>query len=172
MNGKVAFTVATLAAVCGMSQAIFTLGTGATAGTIALTTTTASGGTALTAAGALGLAGLAVVKLGALALLASRRGKRSAGLDNEDSLFAIAAQVEPAACYRRLICELATGKMPKSDNDVLLSLFNDETPIQSLKFEFATAAKVGKLVKDIETCEVRYSCPVSGKVMNDALLAQ
>ena len=164
MNAKVSLAVLALAAMCGMSQAIF----GTTAGTIALTTTTASGGTALTAAGALGLAGLAILKIGAIGLLASRRGKRATF--DEDSVFAVAAQVEPAACYRRLICELATGKLGKSDNDVLLNLFNgDDEPVQSLKFEFSTAAKVGRVVKDIKSCEIRYSCPFSGKAMNDAL---
>ncbi len=167
MNAKVAFSVAALAAVCGISQAIFTGGSTITAGSVALV----SGGS-LTTGGALALAGLAVLKLGALAAFAaSRRGKRAA-LDNEDSVFAIAAQLEPAQCYRRLICELATGKLPRSENDVLLNLFQGETAIQDVKFEFSTAAKVGKLVKDITACEVRYSCPVSGQEMNKALAGQ
>ncbi len=170
MNAKVALSVAALAAVCGLSQGIFT-GTGGTAtlGSVALV----SGGS-LTTAGALALGGLALLKVGAIAAIAlsrggKRRGKREA-FDNEDSVFAIAAQLEPAACYRRLICELASGKLPKSENDVILNLFQQDAAVQDVKFEFATAAKVGKLVKDIEACEIRYSCPVSGKDMNDALL--
>ncbi len=164
---KFVLAFAALACFMGMTQAIFTGGATITAGSTALV----AGGT-LTTGGALALGGLALLKVGAIAAiaLASRgrgRGKRS--LDNEDSVFAIAAQLEPAQCYRRLICDLATGKMDKSENDVILSLFNDETPIENVKFEFATAAKVGKLLKDVEACEVRYSCPVSGQDMSDAL---
>lgn len=166
MNAKVALSVAALAAVCGVSQAVFT-GSTVTAGSVALL----SGGSLTTAGAAVALGGLAILKLGALAVFAASRrgrGKRSA-LDNEDTVFAIAAQLEPAQCYRRLICDLATGKLPKSDNDLILNLFQQEPRIQDVKFEFATAAKIGKLVKDITACEVRYSCPVSGQEMNEAL---
>merc|ERR1712066_466832 len=97
------------------------------------------------------------------ALLASRsrgghrRGRRETVEDNEvESAFAILAGSEPAQCYRRLICDLAAGAIP--DNEKILTLFTEAV---SPKFEYATAAKVGKLVKNANICELRYSCPLN-----------
>ena len=93
----------------------------------------------------------------------SYRGKRST-VDNNALEFAAIAQIEPEQCYRRLICDLATGQMPPSENDVILSLFDDPATfdVTSPAFEFAVAAEVGRHVKDISMCELRYSCPVTG----------
>ena len=66
---------------------------------------------------------------------------------------------EPAQCYRRLICDMAAGAIPDSDN--ILSLFNEDTEVISPKFEYTTAAKVGKIVKNSGVCELRYSCPLN-----------
>jgi len=87
-------------------------------------------------------------------LLHQSRGKRSA-----DETFDILARQENAQCYHRLICDLAAGALP--DNDNLLSLFDEEVSVVSAKFDFVTAAKVGKLVKRAQTCEIRYSCPLT-----------
>ena len=84
--------------------------------------------------------------------------KRSAENDN-DAAFAVLNNAEPAQCYRRLICDLASGAIP--DNDKLLELFKDDVSPVSPKFEFVTAAKVGKIVKNAAACEVRYSCPLN-----------
>ena len=93
----------------------------------------------------------------------SYRGKRST-VDNNALEFAAIAQIEPEQCYRRLICDLATGQMHPSDNDVILSLFDDPATfdVTSPAFEFAVAAEVGRHVKDISMCELRYGCPVTG----------
>merc|ERR1711862_861128 len=87
-------------------------------------------------------------------------GKRSAEEDN-DAVFSILAAQEPAQCYRRLICDLSAGAIP--DNNKITTLFNGEVSPVSAKFEFATAAKVGKIVKSAQLCEVRYSCPLSSQ---------
>ena len=83
--------------------------------------------------------------------------------DDSDAAFGVLANTEPAQCYRRLICDLATGAMPKSENDVIVSLFNRDASIESPKFEFVTAAKLGKQVKNVQVCELRYSCPLTGE---------
>merc|ERR1712223_612798 len=107
-----------------------------------------------------GLVVLKVLALGALAV--ASRAKREAENDTSDAAFALLAAQEPAQCYRRLICDLATGVFPASENDVIVSQFEDDEPIESFKFEFATAAKIGKSLKSIEKCELRYSCPLTG----------
>ena len=122
---------------------------------------TATGAVTVTSATATSLAllgGVAILK-GALLGLAARRGKRSAVEQEEEGVYAILAAQEPAQCYRRLICDLSAGAIP--DTDKLVTLFNGEVSPVSAKFEFATAAKVGKMVKSAQACEVRYSCPLS-----------
>ena len=132
--------------------------------TIILGTTTATVGTATTissaSAASLGLLGGVVLLKGLVlgAALLSRRGKRSA---ENDYAFIALNNAEPAQCYKRLICDLATGAIPDSDN--LLSLFNEETEVISPKFEYSTAAKLGKAVKNAQVCEVRYSCPLNNQ---------
>ena len=128
--------------------------------TIILGTATAGTAVTLSAASTTSLAilgGVAILKGVLLANLLSR--KRSTHIDNQDAVFTILAAQEPAQCYRRLICDLSAGAIP--DTDKLVTLFNDEVSPVSAKFEFASAAKVGKIVKSAHTCEVRYSCPLS-----------
>merc|ERR1712004_164589 len=86
------------------------------------------------------------------------RGKRSA---ENDYAFIALNNAEPAQCYKRLICDLATGAIPDSDN--ILSLFNEDTEVISPKFEYTTAAKLVKAVKNAQVCEVRYSCPLNNQ---------
>ena len=133
--------------------------------TFVFTTAAATAGTATTissaSAASLGLLGGIVLLKGLVlgaAILSSRRGKRSA---ENDYAFIALNNAEPAQCYKRLICDLATGAIPDSDN--LLSLFNEETEVISPKFEYTTAAKLGKAVKNAQVCEVRYSCPLNNQ---------
>merc|ERR1711997_1042494 len=118
--------------------------------------TVAAGTTVTIGSGAL-LGGAAILK-GLLIGAALRRGKRSAE-DNQDAVFMVLNNAEPAQCYRRLICDMAAGAIP--DQDKILSLFNTEVSPVSPKFEYSTAANVGKIVKNAGLCEVRYSCPLS-----------
>ena len=128
--------------------------------TLVISSATVGGLTTFSAVGATQLAvlgGVAILKGILLARLL--RSKRSTHIDNEDAVFTILAAQEPAQCYRRLICDLSAGAIP--DTDKLMILFNGEVSPVSTKFEFATAAKVGKMVKSAHACEVRYSCPLS-----------
>merc|ERR1711997_159768 len=143
-----------LVPVAGTTQAL-TIGTLGSA-----TATTTAAGTALALSG--GLVVLKVLALGALAAARSKREAEAEANDTSDSAFALLAQQEPAQCYRRLICDLATGAFPASENDVIVEQFSDDEPIESFKFEFASAAKLGKSLRSVEKCELRYSCPLSG----------
>ena len=111
------------------------------------------------------LGGVALLKGLVLGSLLSRprysyRHKRSANPESEsDAAFAILTNSEPDQCYRRLICDMAAGAIP--DQDKILSLFNSEVSPVSPKFEYVTAAKVGKIVKNSGLCEVRYTCPLN-----------
>ena len=126
--------------------------------------TTAATGVVTVGGGALGagilLGGVALLK-GLLLLSLARRSRhrRSAEQDYEDDAFLVLNNAEPAQCYRRLICDMAAGAIP--DQDKILSLFNKDVSPVSPKFEYSTAAKVGKLVKNAALCEVRYTCPLS-----------
>merc|ERR1711981_1526736 len=109
------------------------MGNGAAVGSTALI----SGSGLLLGAGILGLKAIAISSV-----LASR-SKRSADEESDLALVPIAA-TEPAACVKRFICDLATGTQPKSENDVILALFNRPTSADSPKFAFAEAAALGK----------------------------
>ena len=167
MNGFVLASLA-LVAISNIAQATFVLTTGTAATTVGTSSLyfTNAGAALAVGGGILLLKGLA---LGALALAASRNRRAALEVEDTNAAFSVLATNEPAQCYRRLICDLATGAMPKSDNDVILALFKKDTSIESPKFEFATAAKLGKMVKDIQLCEVRYSCPLTGEQINNLL---
>jgi len=149
MNGFVLAGLA-IVALANIAGATFVIGTTATAGAVTLSSSSA----------ALGLLGGAIILKSLVlgAVLARRRGRRSVEEEN-DAAFGVLIQSEPAQCYKRLICDLAAGAIP--DNDKIVSLFNGQVSIQSPKFEYATAAQVGKMVKQSQVCEIRYSCPLS-----------
>merc|ERR1711971_1082786 len=143
---------ATLAALAMASAAQGTL----IIGTVAAGTTVTVGTGALVGGALLG--GVAILK-GLLIGRALSKGKRSVEGNNDEEVFLVLNNAEPAQCYRRLICDMAAGAIP--DQDKILSLFNTEVSPVSPKFEYVNAAKVGKLVKNASLCEVRYSCPLS-----------
>ena len=107
-----------------------------------------------------GILGLKAIALAGVLENQAARGKRSA--EETDLAFVPIAVSEPAQCYKRFICDLATGAMPQSENDVILTLFNKPTSAESPKFAFASAAALGKSLRQVQACEVRYSCPLSG----------
>merc|ERR1711884_953795 len=113
--------------------------------TIVVGTVTAGTAVTISAASATSLA-----LLGGVALLK--------GLVLEAAV-AILTNSEPAQCYRRLVCDMAAGAIP--DEGKILSLFNKDVSPVSPKFDYVSAAKVGKLVKNAALCEVRYTCSLS-----------
>ena len=153
--------VATLAIVALSSFVGATVEIGLVASGTATTLTAST----VTTLGLLG--GVALLK-GLLIGSLAARAKRSAE-SSEDAAYAVLTNGEPDQCYRRLICVLAAGAIP--DNDKLLRLFNTEVSPVSPKFEYVTAAKVGKIVKNADSCEVRYSCPLNTTEIAKALAA-
>ena len=84
-------------------------------------TTTLLSGTA--ALGLFSVVGIAAA-IGTGLLLREGRAKRSINSLSTDASFAIISNLEPAQCYRRLICDVASGKMTADDNDqVILAPF-------------------------------------------------
>ena len=171
MNPKVFLTLAVLG--CALNTASALLGTisGVAAGDGLAVTLTALGATAgttafLTPAGAAVLGGGALLLKGAaLAAIVNDfgRGKRSVDKVTEaDFMIASIAANEPDQCYRRLVCDLATGAMAKTEGDVILSLFDKDVASDNVRFDYVTAAKIGKQLKNVEFCEYRFSCPLSG----------
>ena len=152
MNPMFAATLAVVA--LSVADATIIIGTTAAAGTAV--TISAASATSLALLG--GVAVLKGLVLGA-ALAGRRHGKRSAEESSEDAAFAILTNSEPAQCYRRLVCDMAAGAIP--DEGKILSLFNKDVSPVSPKFDYVSAAKVGKLVKNAALCEVRYTCPLS-----------
>lgn len=171
MNPKVYLALALTACAVNSAVALFGTSVGLTAagvgtglgltgslnGAAVGTTALISGSGLLLGAGVIGLKALAIASV----LGSQGRGKRSTD-EESDLAFVPIAATEPAACYKRFICDLATGSIPKSENDVILALFNKPTSAASPKFAFAEAATLGKISRQVRTCEVRYSCPLSG----------
>jgi len=143
--------------IAGSAALTFT-GLGATAGTTAFIT---PAGAALALGGGLLLKAAA---LGALSADGLGRRKRFAVENTEQTDLMISSIMsnEPQACYRRLVCDLATGAMPASSGDVILNLFKKPVDVTSARFDLATAAQVGKELKNTQACELRFSCPLSG----------
>ena len=94
--------------------------------------------------------------------------KNSAG----KTCFNLVGQTEPEQCVHRLICDLATGQMPPSSDDIIMRLFEDTkaVPQASPVFDFAVAAEIGKLVKDVQKCEIQYTCPMTGAQLQKMLV--
>lgn len=95
-------------------------------------------------------------------------GKRSADEGQyEDAAFAMLANQERSEsqqCFRRLICTLATGSMKPTQFDIIPKfLTRKEVSVESPEFEYASAAKLGGKVKNVQTCELRYSCPLTSE---------
>jgi len=159
MNPATVFSAVVAVLSVGSANAIFgadiITATGASSGLG--TSVILASGPGIPAAAAVVGAGL-LLKAGALLVLNQSRSKRSAEEDT-DAIFTTIAAAEPASCVKQLICDIATGTKP-SENDIILSLFENETPVTSPKFDFAVAASLGKQLKSVEACELRYTCPV------------
>jgi len=172
---KTYLAVATVAAVCnsatailgtiageavGSSLALSFTGLGASAATTAFVT---PAGAAVLLGGGLLLKAAALGALGAdLALRKKRFAVERVSEEQTDLMIASVMANEPQQCYRRLVCDLATGTLPESSGDVILSLFKKPVDVTSARFDLATAAQIGKDVKNSQFCEYRFSCPLTG----------
>ena len=102
-----------------------------TSTTAAGVSTVTASTTLLSASAATGLfvaVGIAkAIGVGLLARELASRSKRDVSGPStlgKESSFSIISQLEPAQCYRRLVCDVATGKMPADESDnVILAPF-------------------------------------------------
>merc|ERR1712072_92085 len=162
MNPAVLISAVAFACI-GSTNAIF--GSSIVTGTGALITGTGgthvllAGGTAGAVAPVAAVAGAAILLKAAALLHLSQQSRKKRSAEENDAIFTTIAAAEPASCVKQLVCDIATGTKP-SENDVILSLFNNDTPVSSPKFDFAIAATLGKQLKSVEACELRYTCPV------------
>lgn len=157
MNAKVVITLTVLASMCSIGDSI-----GPIVGTLGTSLIIGSGAGIGTATAVIGAAALKLAALGVVAAgIGSNRRKRQA--ETHDAIFETISKIEPEECYQRLICDLATGEMPKSDSDLILTLFDGNESVNSPKFRFAKAAQFGKAIKKVQTCEYVYRCSLSGE---------
>jgi hypothetical protein len=173
MNPKFVLALALLAAICHVGSGQITLlGAGLLGGALAVSS--GSNAAILAAGGAAALLKAKAVIAVSIAnghFNGNRLGRKKRSpveAETEQAMiFAAVQQVEPQQCIRRLICDLASGQMAKSDNDVILALFAGKEPsMANPAFEYSVAAKLGKELKNIEACEIRYSCPVTGSQLS------
>merc|ERR1719347_951448 len=153
---KTYLAVATVAAVCNSATAIL--------GTIAGEAVGSSLALSFTGLGASAATTAFITPAGAaLALRRKRFAVEDVRSEEEtDLMIASIMANEPQQCYRRLVCDLATGELPQNSGDVILSLFKKPVGVTSARFDLATAAQIGKDLKSSQTCEYRFSCPLSG----------
>merc|ERR1711971_1246988 len=76
------------------------------------------------------VAGAAILLKAAALLHLSQQSRKKRSAEENDAIFTTIAAAEPASCVKQLICDIATGTKP-SENDVILSLFNNDTPVSS-----------------------------------------
>lgn len=185
MQAKIAIVIASVCCAMNGADAIFGTLSAAAAGTGVAATFTGLGAAAgttafLTPAGAIigakivGLAALGAIEL---ARAGSRsRGKRAAQhlLSEEeiDAQIAAFAGQEPEHCYRRFICELASGYVQAPTANTMLALFENEVPVESPRFDFRTAAIVGQVAAQKDSplmCQRRFRCVFTGQQIGDML---
>merc|ERR1712043_146746 len=142
MNPATVFSAVVTVLSVGSANAFFgadiVTGTGALFSGTGGTHVILAGGTAGAVAPVAAVAGAAILlKAGALLYLnQAGRSKRSA--EESDAIFTTIAAAEPASCVKQLICDIAT-------------------PVTSPKSDFAVAATLGKQLKSVEACELRYT---------------
>ncbi len=192
MNPKVLVGIvaaaSTIELASGFLIATVAAGTAVAAGSVVLAPGAAAALGAVIIGGGAVLKGLAIAGVaGGLGASAGSRGRGFRGrrqiqeptgnaapvvseTSEEDLAFALVATTEPAQCYRRLICTLATGSMKTTDLDVIPKFFTrKQISVESPEFEFANAAKLGSVLKDVKACEVRYSCPLTSQEIEKLL---
>ena len=155
----------------------------ASAATATFVITTTAAALSATQVGSL-VSGVGLIKVLALkALLISgllsnqSRRRRDVTTESPDlskefnKIFEVIQENEPKNCLQRLICEIASGNMPQTENDVILSLFEDPNSIDesSPMKKFANAAKMGQKSRNVKNCQIRYSCPLNGLEMEELL---
>lgn len=92
-------------------------------------------------------------------------------LDNEineaEMLFRQFEKDDPAHCFRRYVCDLATGKLnEKPSHTSINNLFLKFDQSKSAIFEYEVASKIGHKLKSLKECEEIYDCPLTGQQLD------
>merc|ERR1711992_386651 len=165
--------------IVALALAVLPLVLETTSTTTAGVSTVTGSTTLLSASAATGLfavVGIAkAIGIGLLARELTSRSKRVVSGPStlgKESSFSIISQLEPAQCYRRLVCDVATGKMPADESDnVILAPFEGasvkDADITSQSFDFLVAAEAGRQLQSVEKCELRYTCPLSSSQLRE-----
>ena len=74
---------------------------------------------------------------------------------------------DPAHCFRRYMCDLATGKLHENPSHTTIkNLFLKFDHSKSASYEYQVAFKFGKNLKSIEDCEGIYDCELTGQQLD------
>jgi len=88
-------------------------------------------------------------------------------VDDADILFRQFENDDPAHCFRRYVCDLATGKLnEKPSHTSINNLFLKFDQSKSAKFEYEVASKFGQMFKNLKQCEEIYDCPLTGQQLD------
>jgi hypothetical protein len=104
----------------------------------------------------------------------SSYGHRRWGRDVSDNevnepelLFRSFEESDPAHCFRRYVCDLATGQLHENpSHQAINNIFLQFDYSKSSTFEYEVAFKFGQKLKSIKECEAIYDCPITGYQMD------
>ncbi len=77
-----------------------------------------------------------------------------------------AAALEPQQCVKRLVCDLATGRLGHREDALVAELNTVDSssgPDPRPSTDFRGAIRNGRLFASVSRCEVRYRCPFTGR---------
>ena len=88
-------------------------------------------------------------------------------IDEVEFLFRQFEKDDPAHCFRRYVCDLATGKLnEKPSHTSINKLVQKVVQSKSATFEYGVAYKFGKSFKNLKQCEEIYDCPLTGQQLD------
>lgn len=81
-------------------------------------------------------------------------------------------ETDPAHCFRRYVCDLATDQLAEKNPDhlAILNLVSRSFNNKSATYEYGIAASIGKKFRSIDLCEDLYDCSLSGKALDQVLV--
>jgi len=98
-----------------------------------------------------------------------RHGRDVSGneINEPEYLFRSFEVSDPAHCFRRYICDLATGQMNENiSHQAIKNLFLSFDYSKSATFEYEVAFKFGQKLRSIQECEATYDCPLAGQQLD------
>ncbi len=88
-------------------------------------------------------------------------------VDESERLFQYFEKTDPAHCYRRYICALASKQLHENPGHTIINnLTSNFKHTKSATFEYDIAAKIGHKFRSIDMCEEIYDCPITSKAMD------